>query len=276
MKLKIIILLLTVNISLFSTSDEILWNKSVDWENNRIELNVKSPLNIKHSTLSTARMKSETWIDDNLTNIFFKNILDIPVDSLNSVSMTINKNPDTYYLLDNLSESLEPDYSRLTTNLEYLETKYSFPIYPDFASVFYKSTTHREAVKNLDHIEYGKYTGLIIYVPKELPLYRKDKNGVLTKVLFPKIYDDEMNLILDFTMVEPQFIKKWGVALYGTSFDESLYQERVGISPLRVVAKGLFGKNNSDIIISKEEADKLTGSIQNIKILSQARILIIN
>ncbi len=85
-----------------------------------------------------------------------------------------------------------------------------------------------------------------------------------------------MNIVMDFTMVEPNYIKKWGMVLYGSTFDESYYQDRVGIAPLRVIAKGLFGKNSSDIIISNKEAQKLIGSTDNIKIISQSRILIVN
>lgn len=257
-------------------SSNIHWEREIDWENNRVEINIRSGLNIKDSTLSSARMKSETWVDDNLTNIFFKNILNIPVDSLLNISEVINRNPEIYYQLDALSESLEPKYSRLTTNLEYLETKYSFPIYPDFLSIFYKNSQHRRVHKKLDHLEYGNYTGLIIYVPKSLPLYQKGKEGEMSRVLLPRIYDEDMNLVMDFTMVEPEYIKKWGMVLYGSSFDESQYQDRVGIAPLRVIAKGLFGKNSSDIIISNREAQKLIGSADNIKIISQSRILIVN
>lgn len=255
---------------------ESTWEKTVDWEENKIQITINSPLSKENITLAAKRTKAERWINDNLTNIFFNNILDIPIDSRNKLSDIINSNPDTYYRLDLLGESLEVKDSVLSTNLEYLQADYSFNIYPDFVSVFYGHSQHNKLRKKLDHLDYGDFTGLIIYIPPNIPLYKKEKTGNITKVLFPKIYDEEMNLVMDLSVVEPDYMKKWGMVLYGDSFDESLYQYRIGITPLRIIAKGLFGANNSDMIISNEAANKLIGSEKNLNIISQGRILIVN
>lgn len=263
-------------LSSINGDDNITWKKNIDWEKNRIEIIIKSPLSSEGSTLASTRRKAENWIEDNKTIIFFKNILDIKIDSLYSVSEIINIRPDTYYKLDKLAEALEPEQTILSINLEYLDSLYCFPIYPDFISIFYTQTQHLKKVKKLDHRDYGEYTGLIIYIPENSNLYQKNSTGNLTKVLFPKIFDEDMNLIMDLSMVEPEYMEKWGMVIYGKSFDESLYQSRVGITPLRIIARGLFGKNNSDIIISNSEANMLIGTDENLKIISQSRILILN
>lgn len=278
---KIILIILITFLSLnFIHSEEnkteVTWSKHINWETNSIEIKILSPMNSNNTTLAAKRIKAENWVEDNLTNIFFKNILDIPINSLNNVSEIINENPEIYYRLDALGEGLEPKDSILSTNLGYLESIYSFPIYPDFLSVFYNQSQHYKLLKKLDHLDYGNFTGLIIYIPVELPEYQKQIDGKLTRVLFPKIYDEDMNLVMDYTMVEPEYMEKWGMVIYGESYNEHNYQERIGITPLRTIAKGLFGKNSCDIIISKKEADKLIGATDNLKIISQARVLIIN
>lgn len=265
-----------LSLSFINGDENVSWKKNVDWDSNRINIIIKSPLSHSSSTLSSTRRKAENRIEDNKTNIFFKNILDIRINSLYSVSEIINDKPNIYYKLDKLAEVLEPVQTILSTNLEYLDSHYSFPIYPDFVSVFYDQSQHINKLKKLDHRDYGDFTGLIIYVPETLPLYQKGRSGTLTKVLFPRIFDEDMNLVLDLSMITPEYMRKWGMVIYGESFDESLYQTRIGITPLRIVAKGLFGKNSSDIIISNEEADKLIGTDENLKIISQARILILN
>lgn len=275
---KISILLIILNMSFLyaEMKDDVTWEKSVNWANNNIEITVKTPLTSSGSTLAATRLKAENWIQENKTSIFFKNILDIQINSMDSISDIINRSPEIYYNLDNLGKTIEPIQKKLSTNLEYYESKYKFPIFPDFGSIFYNQSQHVKTLKKLDHLDYGRFTGLIIYVPEELPLYQKNRDGRMTKVLFPKIFDEDMNLILDLTMVEPEYMNKWGMVIYGDSFNENIYQNRIGITPLRIIARGLFGKNNSDIIISKEEADKLIGASENIKIISQARILILN
>lgn len=274
---KITVLILIFNtLSLFAGIEEsIIWDKSINWEANTIEIRVKTPLEKSESTLAATRIKAENRIQENITDIFFKNILDIKIDSLKNVSEIINSSPETYFKLEELGESLSPVQKQLSTNIEFLEALYRFPIYPDFVSLFYNRISYIELKKKLDHREYGKFTGLVIYVPEELPLYQKNRDGELTRVLFPKIYDEDMNLVMDLTMIEPEYMKKWGMVIYGSSFNEELYQNRIGLAPLRVIARGIFGTNNSDLIISNKEADKLIGDARNLNIISQGRILIL-
>ncbi|OQY36636.1 MAG: hypothetical protein B6229_09620 [Spirochaetaceae bacterium 4572_7] len=145
-------LYITLHNPIFSEEDSgVSWNKKILWDQNLTEIVIKAPLNIKDSTLSSARMKSETWIKDNLTNIFFKNILDIDINSLENIGDVINRDPQIYYLLEALGESLNVEESKLTVNLEYIETKYSFPIYPDFLSLFYNQSEYKKIYKKLDH-----------------------------------------------------------------------------------------------------------------------------
>lgn len=276
MKKALLLILLFISISSVISENSVTWEKNVDWENNKIIIKVKSPLTLSGSTLASTRRKAENWINENKTNIFIKNILDIKINSLLNVSEIINSEPDIYYKLDQLAEKTNFSQTILSTNLEFLDSIYEYPIYPEFVSVFYSGSEHVKKLKKLDHRDYGEFTGLIIYVPKELPLYQKSVDGSLTKVLFPRIFDEDMNLIMDFSMVEPNFMHQWGMVLYGNSYNENLYQNRIGITPLRTIARGLFGKSNSDIIISKEEADMLIGTEENLKIISQGRILILN
>lgn len=262
------VLLILLFIPLFLKADESLTSESrVGWEENIVVLKIKSPLETRGTTLSAARRRAERNIEDNRISIFFSNILNIPIDSLNTVSDIINREPAIYFHLENLAENMERTQSVLTTNLEYLDTTLQFPIYPDLVSVFYAQSKHMNRVKKLDHREYGEFSGLIIYVPEDLEM---------TKVLFPKIYDEDMNLVMDYTMVEPEYMKKWGMVLYNSSFDEYNYQSRVGIQPLRTIGKYLFGKNSCDIIISNEDADKLIGTEYNLDIVSQGRVVILH
>ncbi len=157
MKIRLIsaVILLICKTGLFSNENSpISWDRNIDWERNKIEIEIKSSLNISDSTLSSTRLKAENRIHDNFTNIFFKNILTIPINSLESISSVINRKPEVYFLLDKLGESLTPEYSRLSLNLESLDSKYSFSIYPDLISVFYTQSQHTRVLKKLDHIEY--------------------------------------------------------------------------------------------------------------------------
>lgn len=276
MKNIFLILQLLLLIQLFSSDNNFVWNQNINWEENTIEIEIKSPLDITDSTLSTTRLKAENAIKDNFTNIFLKGVLSININSLENVSDVINREPGIYYKVDNLGESLTPIASNLSTNIEYLNVVYKYSIYPDLVQIFYSRSQNKKILKKLDHHEYGYYTGLIIYVENNLPLYKKGEKGNLTKVLFPKIYNQDMEIILDETMIEPDYMEKWGMVVYSSSFNEIQHQSRIGISPLRIAAKELFGKKNSDVIISTDEANKIIGNNKNLNVITQGRILIIN
>lgn len=264
--MKRVLLLILLTLTTIYADSGISLESYIDWEENRVVLNIKSPLENRGSTLAATRRKAESYIEDNRISIFFSNILGVPVDSLSTVSDIINREPSIYFHLEDLAESMERTQSVLTTNLEYLDTSFQFPIYPDLISVFYTQSQHMKRLKKLDHREYGEFTGLIIYIPEELPLNR---------VIFPKIYDEDMNLVMDYTMIEPEYMKKWGMVLYNSSYDEYNYQSRIGIQPLRTIGLSLFGKNSCDIIISNEDADKLIGTEYNLDIVSQGRVVIL-
>lgn len=273
--IKRLLLLIGISVKLFSM-ENLQWSQEILWEENLVKIEIKAPMDIRDSTLSSTRIDVENSITDNFTNIFLKGVLNIDINSLESVADVINREPGTYFKIDSLGESLKPTYSTLATNLEYLSMGYEYRLYPDLVEIFYSGSENQKVYKSLDHLEYGYYTGLIIYVENELPLYRKGIEGELTKVLFPKIYNEEMEIVVSKTMIEPEYMKKWGMVIYSDTFDEEKHISRIGISPLRVVAKELFGKNNSDIIISREEGDKLLGNEKNLGVITQGRILIIH
>jgi hypothetical protein len=97
----------------------------------------------------------------------------------------------------------------------------------------------------------------------------------LTPALFPKIYDEEMNLIMDKSMCDPDRLRDWGMIAYSDVLDLRRYSYRIGSFPLTLMAKAVFGKNSTDIIISSEAAAEILSKEENRQLLAQARIVVI-
>ena len=80
-------------------------------------------------------------------------------------------------------------------------------------------------------------------------------------------------------MCDPEALKRWGgVAAYEYSADEATLkanEERVGVLPLRTMARGVFGRNATDILLSADAARQLLSREQNRALLREGRILII-
>ena len=84
-----------------------------------------------------------------------------------------------------------------------------------------------------------------------------------------------MNLIYEKNIVEPSRAKKQGIVLYTGTLDESMYRDRIGTEPLRIIARGVFGDNRTDPIISNEDAERILAKSENIELLRQGKIVIV-
>jgi hypothetical protein len=76
-------------------------------------------------------------------------------------------------------------------------------------------------------------------------------------------------------MCDPKFLLRWGVAAYAFSDDETLFRERIGDLPLRTMARGVFGRSATDLLLPREAARQLLSREGNRQLLREGRILII-
>ena len=116
---------------------------------------------------------------------------------------------------------------------------------------------------------------LVIYAGIPLDVHGTYVKKFLNPALFIKIYDEDMNVIIEKGKMSPEYLKKWGSVAYTDDFNESSYRVRIGKKPLRTIAKGIFGTNYTDIILSDKVIEKLWSTKKNSKILEEGRILVI-
>ena len=84
-----------------------------------------------------------------------------------------------------------------------------------------------------------------------------------------------MNLIYEKNIVDPDQAKKHSIVLYTGTLDDSEYRDRIGTEPLRIIARGVFGDNRTDPIISNEDAERILAKKENIELLRQGKIVIV-
>jgi hypothetical protein len=108
-----------------------------------------------------------------------------------------------------------------------------------------------------------------------LPVHGTRERARLEPCLYPEIYDDQMRLVLERLMVRPDAVRRWGVAAYTDEVDEGPWISRIGQSPIRILAGGIFGSIPTDIKIPVEQADRILASDHNRRLLTEGRILII-
>jgi outer membrane protein OmpA-like peptidoglycan-associated protein len=67
----------------------------------------------------------------------------------------------------------------------------------------------------------------------------------------------------------------YNMVQYDYSNDEDRYRERVGMRPLHITARQIFGQNFTDPVISRTDALRILSEPQNLRLLKEGRVVIL-
>ncbi|MGL4981246.1 MAG: OmpA family protein [Treponemataceae bacterium] len=127
----------------------------------------------------------------------------------------------------------------------------------------------------IEEIATRKYTGIIIDARGNLPVQGEFIQLKAKPALFPKIWDETMDLLYERNMVDPVVAKASGIVQYGYDDDIGAYKDRIGNDPLRIMARKIYGIYSTDPVISRNDALKILSSKENLELLNQGKIVIL-
>lgn len=247
---------------------------SFNWKNQQLEIMVESYLNDLNKPLPSLKHSIESNLKQKLPYILLDGIELITINSSTTGENFIKQHPNIITSILNLSSEVVKVSSLFTDNFKILNTKYTLDIYPHIAEIFIPHTRTSKLYPILDFIPSSDFTGIIIYVDRKLSMYGKQSMGSFNQSLFPKIFDEKLNLIIGPLMVDPEIIRESGTIGYQELYD-TIDLERTGLNPLKLKARGIFGINNTDLLISARDADKILSRQNNLDLIKQGKILII-
>jgi hypothetical protein len=252
-----------------------VYSTSVDWKTNQITVTANVGFTGMHAILPNARAIGEQIIANDLPAMARSAFFPLVVDSYSTVGELATKAPTIYSAVENLLSPRYETYAKLSSNLRALEVRYTLPIFPNLARPFIDQVHANPPAQLLSFVPTTRFTGIVIYAKGSLPVHGENSTAAVTPCLFPKIWDESMQLLASADTVDPAALAKWGVAAYTDSTNETPFTARIGLNPYRTVATGIFGKYGTDIIISDQAASRILASKENIDLLTQGRILII-
>lgn len=280
MKKKILIFLilffLSTNLGSFDFVDDTTYTSSIDWKQGNVNLtfltDVKDVSRNREIAFYLAEESSSlSYLKKYITN----SIMKIRVDSnlyLNQIDYISLKNILDMQLM--IQDAIKSS-SRPSMSMDSVTLNYNIPIYPYISSFLVENENRIPLKDNLAWRPVQDYTGLIIYAKDPSPVHGKVYKSHLRPAMFPKIYDEDMNTVLSKKDVKKDFLVKWGTVAYNDNFDEEKFRDRIGDNPLKISMIGIYGKNNTDIIIPNEYAQKLSYNENNHNIISEGKILVI-
>lgn len=247
---------------------------SINWKDQQLEIVIKSTFSDTIKPLPSIKFSTEMDIKKRLNYILLNGIEEITIDSRTRGEDFIKMNPYVINHIFNAVPLLIKEQSQFAPDFKSLKTKYTLNLYPDIAALFIPHSRTSTMTPKLDFIPSADFSGIVIYVDNLLPMYGKHNKGSFSPSLFPKIFDEELNLVIGPLMVDPDVILKNGTVGY-QGLSDSLQLERIGLNPLKLKARKIFGINNTDLIISTRDSDKILSRQHNIDLILQGKILII-
>lgn len=245
-----------------------------NWETAQVDSKITIDLNKSGLYLPTDRNAAIRLIQQNRSSLLKNAYLSILVDSshrignylaeekisFTDINTVINNGKSTAPILSQELQTAIIYHQNPLQELANLFVKHNAPYTPSF---FPFSTASKV------------YTGILIDARGQLPVHGEYSSEQLNPCLFPKIWNKNMNLIYEKNIVDPDQAKKHSIVLYTGTLDESEYRDRIGTEPLRIIARGVFGDNRTDPIISNEDAERILAKKENIELLRQGKIVIV-
>lgn len=181
----------------------------------------------------------------------------ITLEQLTQIISDGKKSPGIF---SNGTLSLKTIHSINLNSVSALMIKHRFP---------YKNTRPIETVPS------RVYTGIIIDARGKLNVHAEFVKDTVYPCFFPKVWDEEMNLIYERNMGNPKMQIERGMIQYDWSDDEKRYADRVGHDPLRIRARKVYGQIRTDPVISCEDALKILTVPENVQLLQDGKVVIL-
>ena len=248
----------------------------IDWSAAVIAVEARRTLDASLPSPVRAKADAETFLDDHMSDFLARAIAPLRVDSSHTIGDLLAADPDLFARINDNATSVRPTELFLTPDLSVLVARYRVPMFgprgvaaPLFPAV--PTPMHRW----LGDVTTRKFTGLLIFAKGMLAARGTDRMLAATPALFPRVWDEQMNLVLDKSLCTPEALARWGEVGYFEDIDDPALDLRVGPLPLRLAARGVFGQVGTDIIISTEGARQLLALTENIDLLRDGKVAIV-
>ncbi len=244
------------------------------WDTMTLAARVSLDLRAAGIRLPAGRSEAENMIERDLPGLLQETVFRIPVDSYRTVGDTLADGTLSINDLLNLIRSLSRRESSFSPDFRTFSALYELPL-TDIASLYVRHSRPYELAAPLDYTPSRPYSGIVIYAKGELPVHGEHVRARAVPCLFPRIFDERMNTILERNLVSPEAIRRWGLVGYTEDLAAAALEERTGDNPLRIAASAVFGTSRTDLVISREEALRILTLPENRALLREGRVVVV-
>ena len=265
-----IILFISTNIF----SQQATSQSTVDWTKPAFFSTAELNISESNIILPSGRGAASTILETKIPLLVKDPLLSLPVDSskklgdtvlqdtlsLEEITQIIQDGKKTAPVYSNENDSIIINHTIKLNDISSKLVKHSIPYKPE-------SPIEKTASR--------VYTGIIIDARGILPVQGEFVTSTGNPCLFPKVWNENMELIYEKNIENSKTAKEQGIVSYHWSSDENLYRDRIGNDPLRITAKKIFGINRTDPVISNKDALKILSLDENRELLKKGKVIIL-
>jgi hypothetical protein len=253
---------------------------TVEWD--KLEINAVVSLDMASAGLKlpNGRVQSEALIASEYVRLIRPGILNLQVDSSSIIADLVNRGEWNSYDVENIALQGRSVPSALSPDFSSLLAFYSLDI-DGISAALIRHRRPAEIPRTLNPVAAPAYTGIIIIAAETLPIHGMKSAALVRPCLFPKIWDAGMNLIYERNMLNPdvgtmvRYFTQQDIFAVGPSGLSPAITAVVGSRPLRIFARGVFGINPTDPVISNDDALLIISSEENRALLREGRVALI-
>jgi hypothetical protein len=265
-KLFAIILIPYIAVNLWS---ETTVSSTMNWQTGRFSLTAARALG--EGAAPDDHPRELSLLEREITPYLADQLGNLPWDYRDTLKDLMSRSPSTRTSLENLAGSLEKEWSRLSDDYTAVEAQYFVDLGDRLAQYFPPESNQifPEPPIGWTPIPRDGWTGIVVYVPEELPLRGTGLLVEAKPALRARILSDELEVLYD-------------PGSHGSSMmtylpleDRTDSEDITGRRPYRTMARGVYGEFPCDIIISQEDRDRIMATESGRRSLAEGRIVVL-
>lgn len=246
----------------------------VDWANDSFYSEISFDIDKAGISFPSGRSFADSSISTNLPQLVKDPLLTLRVDSSTLLGDLVVRDIISLEQITDIINSGKKTPSYFSKGISELKVKHSISI-KDLSSLLIFHTSSYSPLAPIERVSSRKYTGIIIDARGLLNVHGEFSTDKAIPCLFPKIYDEKMDLLYERNMVNPQIARKNGIVTYASSEKELESINVAGHDPLRISARKIYGVYRTDPVISRKDALKILSIPENRELLRQGKVVIL-
>ncbi len=248
-------------------------SSSVDWKARVLSIDIELDLAAAGLKLPGGRLSAERMIERDLPSLAKDAVFALQADSYRRIEDAAMDGTFGSEALVALAGLARAERSSFSKDMRKFLSTYTLSL-DAVASLFLSGASPAPIRAPLESRPTRDYSGIVIYAKGSLPVHGEYVEGSARPCLFPRVYDSEMSLVLDRSLVLPDALAEGGVLGYASAVGVEA-GERVGSDPMRVMALELFGDARTDFVISREDALRILSSAPNRELLRAGKVVVV-